>query len=66
MDLSNLNWDNISKTIGTIGDTATAISGTVKTLQQSKVSQSTMNQGSGSGGGLLAALAVLALLVIKK
>jgi hypothetical protein len=66
MDLSNLNWDNISKTIGTIGDTAQSISGAVNALKGSKVASSTITPPRSSGNSGLLALVGIGLLFVLK
>jgi hypothetical protein len=66
MFLSELNWDNISKTIGTVTQTAEQISGAVNAINQAKINAQTMRSPSTGGGGLLAVAALAALFLLKK
>jgi hypothetical protein len=73
--LSSVNWDALSKGINTIGTGAQVISQTINTLNPSKVAGATttaptqytsQNSVAGNSGGLLAAVGLLAILLLKK
>jgi hypothetical protein len=67
MSISDLNWDNISKTIGTVAQTAEQISGAVNSINQAKINATTYrNPSTGSDSTLLGLLVLGAIFLLKK